>query len=83
MTSPSEPLDPARVARAAEALAAGRVRIGTGPEPGTRVVESFTGGGGSYLVDVERRTCTCPDARLNGARTCKHIAAVLLSGGVL
>ena len=70
-------LDPDRVARAAEALAAGEVRIRSGEEPGTFVVGSFSGDD-SYLVDLERRTCTCPDATYHEG-TCKHLAAVLLA----
>lgn len=79
--TPVVDLDPRRVARAAEALAEGRVRIQPGPEPGTVVVDSFRGDA-SYLVDIERGTCTCPDAAYRGAALCKHRAAVLLDEGV-
>lgn len=72
-------LDPDRVTRAAEALANDEARIRPGEEPGTFVVGSFTGDT-SYLVDLERRTCTCPDNRHHGG-VCKHVAAVLLSEG--
>lgn len=72
-------LDPRRVTRAAEALAAGRARIRPGPDPGTFVVESFSRDD-DYLVDVERGTCTCPDHRIRGG-ACKHRLAVLLAEG--
>lgn len=71
-------LDPERARRAAAALAEGRARIRSGPEPETLVVGSFAGDG-TYLVDVERESCTCPDARIRGAR-CKHLLAALLAG---
>lgn len=72
-------LDPARVTRAAEALAGGAMRIEPGPKPSTFVVQSFSGED-SYLVDLERGTCTCPDATYHGRR-CKHHFAVLLGEG--
>jgi hypothetical protein len=34
-------------------------------------------GGGTYVVDVERRTCTCPDHAIRGAR-CKHLRRVAI-----
>lgn len=39
-------------------------------------------GGGSYLVEIRslkelQNSCTCPDYRVNGLGTCKHIEAVL------
>jgi hypothetical protein len=33
--------------------------------------------GGTYVVDVERRTCTCPDHAVRGAR-CKHLRRVAI-----
>jgi hypothetical protein len=33
--------------------------------------------GGTYVVDVERRTCTCPDHAIRGAR-CKHLRRVAI-----
>lgn len=72
-------LDPDRVRRAAEALANGGVRIGRGERPGSYAVGSFSGGG-SYLVRLPERTCTCPDSRRRGG-VCKHVAAVLLARG--
>jgi hypothetical protein len=33
--------------------------------------------GGTYVVDLDARTCTCPDHRLRGAR-CKHLRRVAL-----
>lgn len=41
---------------------------------GRYVVES---GGGTYVVDAGRTTCTCPDSAIRGAR-CKHIRRVSL-----
>lgn len=41
---------------------------------GRYVVESE---GGTYVVDIERTTCTCPDNAIRGAR-CKHIRRVSL-----
>lgn len=64
--------------RAAEALAEERVQVKSGPDPGTFVVGSFSGIA-TYLVDMERGTCTCPDATYHG-RLCKHHFAVLLAG---
>lgn len=72
-------LDPGRVARAAEALANGGVRMQPGEQPGSVVVGSFSGPD-SYLVRLPERTCTCPDSRRRGG-ACKHVAAVLLAGG--
>ncbi|WP_136589895.1 SWIM zinc finger family protein [Salinigranum halophilum] len=33
--------------------------------------------GGTYVVDIERRTCTCPDHVIRGAR-CKHLRRVAI-----
>ena len=33
--------------------------------------------GGTYVVDLERRSCTCPDHALRGAR-CKHLRRVAI-----
>jgi hypothetical protein len=33
--------------------------------------------GGAYVVDVERRTCTCPDHAIRGTR-CKHLRRVAI-----
>ena len=33
--------------------------------------------GGTYVVDVERRTCTCPDHAIRGSR-CKHLRRVAI-----
>ncbi len=33
--------------------------------------------GGTYVVDLERRSCTCPDSAIRGAR-CKHIRRVAI-----
>ena len=41
---------------------------------GRYVVESE---GGTYVVDAERETCTCPDSAIRGAR-CKHIRRVAI-----
>ncbi|RLM56642.1 SWIM zinc finger family protein [Halobellus sp. Atlit-31R] len=41
---------------------------------GRYVVESE---GGTYVVDAERATCTCPDAAIRGAR-CKHVQRVAI-----
>lgn len=76
--SPVTDLDPDRVTRAAEALAAGRVRIRPGRESGSYVVSSFSGRG-TYLVRLPERTCTCPDRQYGSTGICKHVAAVLLS----
>lgn len=73
-------LDPDRVSRAAEALAAEGVEMRRGEERGTVVIGSFHGRG-EYLVEVDRRACSCPDARHNGG-PCKHLLAVLLAMGV-
>lgn len=36
-------------------------------------------GPGTYLVDVNRKSCTCPDATVNHSPTCKHRLAVHLA----
>jgi hypothetical protein len=41
---------------------------------GRYVVETA---GGTYVVDVERRSCTCPDHAIRGAR-CKHLRRVAI-----
>ena len=33
--------------------------------------------GGAYVIDIERRTCTCPDHAIRGAR-CKHLRRVAI-----
>lgn len=71
-------MDPDRCARAAVALNDGA--IVTPAEDGTYRVESFTGDG-EYLVDLDRRTCSCPDAAFRG-ETCKHVLAVALARGL-
>lgn len=73
-------LDPDRCARAAAVLTEGVARTRPGTEPGTWRVRSFTGDG-EYVVDLERQTCTCPDARFHGTR-CKHVLAVALVRGL-
>lgn len=73
-------LDPDRTARAAEALAAEGVDMRRGEEPRTVVVGSFSGRD-EYVVDLGRRTCTCPDSRLRG-NLCKHTLCVVLAMGV-
>lgn len=73
-------LDPDRAASAAEALSDEGVRMRRGRERGTVVVGSFSGRG-EYLVELDRRDCSCPDARHHGG-PCKHLLAVLLAKGV-
>jgi hypothetical protein len=40
--------------------------------------------GGTYVVDLEARTCTCPDHAIRGAR-CKHLrrVAIEVTGGLV
>ncbi len=73
----------ARVARAQEALAAGRYSIWRKGSEGTLYRWTLKNGGGkTYTISYDRQqksfTCTCPDFQKRGAQvgTCKHIEAV-------
>lgn len=79
-TTPTLDADP--IHRAADALAEGRVHVGSDPTPGRYRVASFTDGGVEYIVDVQSKTCSCPSARFQGAKPCKHVAAIVLLQGV-
>lgn len=75
-------LDAGPIHRAADALAEGRVHVESDPTPDVYQVASFSEDGLAYRVDVGQRTCTCPAARFQGQRPCKHLAALILALGV-
>lgn len=75
-------VDPDRVARAAEALRDGAVRIEPGDSRGVYVVRSFSRAR-SYRVRLNGGLrCDCPDVLYNGTRACKHALAVVLAAGL-
>lgn len=75
-------VDPDRVARAAQALRDGKLRIDPGTGPGVYVVRSFSRAR-SYRVRLNGELrCDCPDVIYNGTRACKHALAVILAAGL-
>jgi transposase len=57
------------------ALAKGKAKKIKPVAGSTWLVPSASGGGGGYVVDVDKGTCSCPDAEERGVR-CKHQFAV-------